>query len=520
MFSKTGDHVKAPLIRCVNSYRHIGRTSFVGTAWIAIAATGVGATMQNDFTDRPMSASVTAAFDGNTSSAGIEIDEPRHDGARRKSIWAGWTAPGNGWVTIDTVGSVIDSVVAVYTGDSLASLRPVARNRDIPESTAARVRFPAKQGLSYAIAVDGQYDNPTGSGAVRVNLSFTEATQPAAEVGTDDFASRPELTSGSAALGACNTRYFGLDAFEPSRISERDQTGWWKWTAPGDGTVVIDTLQSDFNTVLTVYAGSTFATMNEVAASRDVQNSTASLVTFQTVAGQQYQIMVDGQNADPAGYGNIVLRLAWEANSRPGAVPGANDFAQRGRLQGRNAEGTAMNMLYDSEAYEPDHGSQRRKTAWWEWTAPMSGSVRIKTEGSDFDTHLVVYQGSSLANLRPVVSNNDTANAVWSEVTFKADRGSGYVIMVDGHSNTPAGDGNIRLSVDQAVDYADTLAAYPAAEVELPGAPGVRYQLLSSENLIDWSEMGEPYVGLGLPIRVLDSHRGVKHRYYRYVVVP
>ena len=63
------------------------------------------------------------------SGATREPDEPFHaDALGGKSVWWTWTAPASGGVTLTTSGSVIDTVLGVYTGNSLANLVFVAGN--------------------------------------------------------------------------------------------------------------------------------------------------------------------------------------------------------------------------------------------------------------------------------------------------------------------------------------------------------------------------------------------------------
>lgn len=488
------------------------------------------ATMTDAFASRPVASSTRVTFDGNSSSATREIGEPDHAGDRDRTVWAAWTAPGEGTVVIDTIGSDFNPVLAVYAGSTLAQLHPVALNDDVSEvSTDARVSFPTKARTKYSIAVDGRYRNTSGYGSVRVNVVFTSANdQPAAEVGTDAFAERPTLGPGLRGLGVCTTRFFTLELDEPARYSDQGNTGWWRWVAPSNGTVSIDTLQSDFNTVLTVYTGTTLTTLSEVALSDDAPNVVQSRVSFQARAGQEYQFMVDGRFNNSSGYGNMILSLMLTPNAESGAVAGADAFIRRGRLVGANAEGVAMNYLFGTDVSEPAHGSDRHKTAWWEWTAPADGLVRIRTEGSvpltagagEVNTYLTVYTGTTLAGLQEVAANDDVPNGVWSEVRFQAKRGGKYQIVVDGRYQNTSGYGNLRLRVDQAVSPLETLAVYPAAEVELPGTAGVQYQLQASEDLIAWEDVGEPIVGSGEPIRVLDSLRGTNKRFYRFLSVP
>ncbi|MFM9067656.1 MAG: hypothetical protein ACKOUR_10050, partial [Planctomycetota bacterium] len=71
------------------------------------------------------------------------------------SVWYAWRAPETGRFSIDTLGSSFDTLLAVYTGSSLRSLRRVAANDDSGSSTTSRLTFNAKRGTTYWIAVDG-----------------------------------------------------------------------------------------------------------------------------------------------------------------------------------------------------------------------------------------------------------------------------------------------------------------------------------------------------------------------------
>lgn len=85
-------------------------------------------------------------------------------------------------------------------------------------------------------------------------------------------------------------------------------TIWYKWTATANGEMQIDTLGSDFDTVLSVYTGSGFDNLTEVvwdddALDGDVRVNQSS-VSFRTTVGVTYYIMVAGY-ADNAG--SVVL---------------------------------------------------------------------------------------------------------------------------------------------------------------------------------------------------------------------
>ncbi len=72
-------------------------------------------------------------------------------------------------------------------------------------------------------------------------------------------------------------------------------TLWWKWTAPFDGTVTIDTFGSAINTVLSVYRGTAVNSLNLVVRNDNAPGAAnVSLVSFTAVAGTEYQIQVGG----------------------------------------------------------------------------------------------------------------------------------------------------------------------------------------------------------------------------------
>ena len=74
--------------------------------------------------------------------------------------------------------------------------------------------------------------------------------------------------------------------------------------------------------------------------------------------------------------------------------------------------------------------------------------VTIDTQGSDFDTLLAVYTGSSVDALT-VVASNDDAIGLQSEVSFTAQQGVVYHIAVDGYSGAT---GSVVLDWSQSDD--------------------------------------------------------------------
>ena len=67
---------------------------------------------------------------GTNVGATAELDEPDHAGVpSATSVWWQFTAPEDGDVTLTTRGSDFDTVLAVYTGPTMATLAEVAVQR-------------------------------------------------------------------------------------------------------------------------------------------------------------------------------------------------------------------------------------------------------------------------------------------------------------------------------------------------------------------------------------------------------
>ena len=93
-----------------------------------------------------------------TYQATAQSSEPAHgiDTPARRSVWGNWTAPASGTVTFDTFGADFYDVLAAYTGSSIASLKPVARDYSGGKGPGqCEIAFTASAGQTYYIAVDG-----------------------------------------------------------------------------------------------------------------------------------------------------------------------------------------------------------------------------------------------------------------------------------------------------------------------------------------------------------------------------
>ncbi len=143
---------------------HVGTlTNFSGrwATWWAKLAVDVPA--NDSFANSIALLGISGTTNGTNIRATKESGEPNHAAnSGGASIWYNWTAPTNGSVTIDTIGSTLDTLLAVYTGSSVGSLTSVSSDHGSAGNGASRVVFTAASNTTYRIAVDG-FNGAVGS---------------------------------------------------------------------------------------------------------------------------------------------------------------------------------------------------------------------------------------------------------------------------------------------------------------------------------------------------------------------
>jgi hypothetical protein len=141
---------------------------------LAFARVSAAPPPHDNFTNRIQLSGEVVVTTGNNVDATRETGEPFHwSSTGGASVWWTWTAPNSGPAIITTFGSDFDTILAVYTGNSLASLALVANNDD-SNSLQSAVEFTAAAGTTYQIAVDG-YSGATGN----IQLNVTNLTTTA-----------------------------------------------------------------------------------------------------------------------------------------------------------------------------------------------------------------------------------------------------------------------------------------------------------------------------------------------------
>jgi thiol-disulfide isomerase/thioredoxin len=139
----------------------------LGAILSALPADVRGAAPANDnFANATVLTGITNFVISANAGATPEPGERDHaDSTCSNSVWWTWQAPFTGSVGISTAGSTFDTLLAVYTGDSVSNLQVVADNDDDAAGgfgiVTSSLVFRALAGETYRIAVDG-FNGATG----------------------------------------------------------------------------------------------------------------------------------------------------------------------------------------------------------------------------------------------------------------------------------------------------------------------------------------------------------------------
>lgn len=449
---------------------------------------------------------------GDVTGAGFEIGEKNHwPGNPPRSIWYHWVAPDSGVVEISTEGSVADTVVAAYSGDTLKSLEPLVRDYNSNPDRSSFIVFPVNRGQRFSIAIDTR----SNEGLVYLHLNFFAQKNFSVQVGFDNWPNpKIENSHKFIALGNNLTATHQFSKGEPFHWGDTIyQSLWWTWKAPSTGEVSIDIASTNFAPVLAVYTGNEINRLDSVVRYHYDYNPDASGVNFQCKAGEVYYIAIDTTSVG----GNVQFILELVENSLPSGVTGVDDFFARQSLSFPLGIGVGNTISATRQPGEPVHEETFNGSIWWRWFAENTGRVEISTFGSNFNTVVSVYKGSSLESLSRVAGNDDQGQFQTSRLFFQAEKGVEYSIAVS--SRDWGGNLNLKMIFEGDPLTGIYIKPVPAAEISFFGQKGKTYQLQSSGDLLNWYNEGSPMIGSSAVLKTIIPASPLGREYFRFIIL-
>lgn len=344
--------------------------------------------------------------------ATTEPNEPLHaDKSNFRSLWWTYSTATAAPILVDTSGSGPRVVIAVYTGNSLTSLFPVASTNP-PSGKPAILKFDAQPGVTYRIVVAGADQGEKGIVRLRVQPNGEPDTAPPIIV-----VQHPP----SGMVTNSQTVLFRGTAVDPAP------------QASGVRSVLIEDVQTEPANVVQATLNGTLWSAN-ITLSQETNVFRVHGVDFADNASAPLEI-------------TIYYRPTTETT---------NDlFGYSRTLSGASGVDFATTTNATREFGEPLHGgNEGGASLWWTYSPTRSGVLVISTEGSDFDTLLGVYTVNdpldrNLTHLVPIAQNDDSPDRTdgTSEVSVAVEAGRLYYIAVDGYGGET---GNVRLEYNFA----------------------------------------------------------------------
>ncbi|MFK7831036.1 MAG: S8 family serine peptidase [Congregibacter sp.] len=447
--SASGDGIYTGNIQAPESGATVTFNASVTAPGKTAASTSVQLTLtsppaNDDFANRIALGTGTISVTGSNDFSSAQSGEPRNPSvAGGKSVWWEWTAPtGLSTALITTNGSGFDTTLAVYTGNSIGALTLIGSNDDTGGRQSA-VSFTPQADLTYLLQVDG-YAGATG--AIQLNYPEPGGSSSGAPVITTQPSGQTILVG---------------DDFTLSVAASGSPSPSYQWVRISDG-------------ISNPIPGATNNFYNVASASESDEGSYAVVVSNSA--------------------GEVTSQTVFVAVEQVGVLPPNDDFADATSLPSATGRVDSSNVRATGETSEPNHAfaSTPLASVWFRWVAPSSGDVTIDTFGSDFDTTLHVYTGSSVAALSSVILNDDSGG-LQSKVEFSAVADTVYQIAVDGFGSR---EGQIILNYGISGGDAPANDAFEN-RVALVGTNTT----VSGQNTGATGELGEPnHAGVSDPV--------------------
>jgi hypothetical protein len=193
---------------------------------------------------------------------------------------------------------------------------------------------------------------------------------------------------------------------------------WYRWTAPSSGTILVDACDGPDGVVSSVafYTGGSLSGLSMIGNGNCIG-------FFKAAADTTYRIAV---GSDPGYPGQFPLSLEL-------LDPPANDDLGNAQQLPSSDSSTTPGTMYGSSRESGEGGYNfsdelRTSSVWFRWTAPSSGTGRLRACGPPYSvSQIVVFTGETIGDLQEVGNGQGNCGA-----NFAATAGQTYKIALVG----------------------------------------------------------------------------------------
>ncbi|MGC9452749.1 MAG: S8 family serine peptidase [Oceanipulchritudo sp.] len=387
-------------------------------------------------------------FQQDNSNASAEVGESAHAGnAATHSLWFKFNFNIGGKAWLRTLGSEIDTVMAVYTSNkaqpALTELIPVVSNDDAPYGQNwSEIALSIVAGRNYWVALDGK------NGAKGI-INLSGAFKPA----NDDFDDSIPITIVPYSTTIENRWIIAAtrQQDEPSH-GDPDALGtlWWTFIPEESGDYRI---RLSGRAVFAAYTGSSLDALTLVASDKDPDDEFAELLLKNAVQGMSYHIAyaLSPDNLERNHVLFIESYTPLENDNLVNAfeIPPDRNFTIE----------SPFSHSYDSSlaTTEPDEdlsGSGGGRTAWYRWSPSATATYVLTGNGSEASLlNLKIFKltgsledGLQHSDLTFIKSDKYSGEEFLPWTTLYAERGETYFIQLSHGEYDPRVIGQVRFS--------------------------------------------------------------------------
>lgn len=409
----------------------------------------------------------------------------------RATVWYRYTPSQAGNLTVTTVGSTYDTVLAIFSASG-GQGNPLACNNDIgPNDMSSSISVGVIPGETYYIeaaagsTVNGLLDlkinfsgPPPGSYATPTPTSTPPPVQ-------NDLRANAVQIQSSPFVETRNVTGAGQSVDDPVLCTGNAGTAtvWYRLTATQSGQMTVATTQSNYDTVVSVWRAAQNSLVPVGCNDNDpnIANSITSLLSTALVNGDTYYIEVADKTATSLVRNlnlSVVVSPTAGATSTPTptptpAPPGNDDFGNW--LDVTVVPFSHVQNINGATTQNADPilctGDKGIRSVWFRYKTDQSGVLTIDTTGSSFDTVIALYSAAAgMAN--PVACNdNAAANTTLSQIQQSVIPGMMYYIEVAAHTGDTS-NLNLVLNVNgpQPGSYTPTSTPPPPTPTASPTA--------------------------------------------------
>jgi hypothetical protein len=405
--------------------------SMLAPAW----ALGAGSPANDDWAGARLVTAVPYA-DTVDATAATDVGDPfNYCGGGSATVWYRIELSTNARVEISTAGSDYDTVIDLHEWiDPPGAFAPRGCDNDSGPSGTSRLVADLSAGLVYAVMVSSLQGTPGG------NLTLTVSTVPAPANDDFDMATPVEALPFHERLDAGSATSAADDP--PSTCGGTGPSVWYDFTPDSDGRYAINTQDSAYDTLVTVYTGSR-GTLSEVACNDNYMpiGSYQARLRFDAEAGTEYHVAIT------VGLGLQPIAGFLELTVAPAPTPPGNDDFDAATPMTELPFGEDLDTseaTISSDDPTPSCSAALESTVWYSITPTTADRISLQVRGDDFAPTVALYAGARGALKEQACSGGTTSSPGFA---FDPRPNTTYHVLVGGATGDS---GRLRIDAKHA----------------------------------------------------------------------